>query len=124
MKCFLLLLIALTCLTISSSAVLACTCVEYGPPVCAVYWRSDAVFVGQLRDITPDHKIPNTFPTATLHFIVEQPFRGITTPAVDVGTLSGTSCDMKFEKGVRYLIYAERDSGSNPTFCGTMQQND
>ena len=119
MKCLLLLLIALIWLTIASNPVLACTCIEYGTPVCAVYWRSDAVFVGQLRDITPpDHKSTDTLPTATLHFIVEQPFRGITTATVDVGTLSGTSCDMNFVKGKRYLIYADRESNSNQLFAG------
>src|SRR5258705_8724092 len=77
MKRLLLLLIALTCLTISSQSIRACQCLEYGTPVCAAYWRSDAVFVGQLRDITPpDQKSQNALPTATLHFIVEQPFRG------------------------------------------------
>ena len=70
MKCLLLLLIALAWLMISSNTVLGCQCAEYGRPVCAAYWRSDAVFVGQLRDITPpDRKSTDTFPTATLHFI-------------------------------------------------------
>src|SRR4030095_3945095 len=119
MKSLLLFLIVLTCLSISSQPVRACTCVEYGVPVCAAYWRSDAVFVGQLKDITPrDLKSTNSPPIATLHFIVEQPFRGISTAEVDVGTLSGTSCDMEFVKGRRYLIYAHRESQSNQLFAG------
>jgi hypothetical protein len=72
-----------------------------------------------LKDITPpDRKSTDSLPTATLHLIVEQPFRGITTAEVEVGTLSGTSCDMKFVKGVRYLIYAQRDPKSNQLFAG------
>lgn len=121
MKRLLLLLIALTWLTVCSTPVLACSCAEYGTPVCAAYWRSDAVFVGQLRDITPpDPKSinPGTLPVATLHFIVEQPFRGITTPTVDVRTLSGTSCDGNFVKGIRYLIYAHREAESKQLFAG------
>lgn len=126
MKCLLLLLFALTCFTFSStsssssSSKPVCQCDEYGTPICARYWRPDAVFVGQLRDITPppDRPDANTFPIATLHFIVEQPFRGITSATVDVGTASGTSCDIQFVKGKRYLIYAYRSSESKQLFTG------
>ena len=119
MKCLLLLLSALTWLAICSTPVVACSCAEYGTPVCAAYWRSDAVFVGQLRDITPpDPKFTNTAGVATLHFIVEEPFRGITSATVDVGTLSGTSCDVGFVRGIRYLIYAHRESRSKQLFAG------
>ncbi len=55
---------------------------------------------------------------ATLHFIVDQPFRGVTGATVDVETSSGTSCDVKYVKGKRYLIYAERDSESKQLFTG------
>ncbi|HEX7330559.1 MAG TPA: carboxypeptidase-like regulatory domain-containing protein, partial [Pyrinomonadaceae bacterium] len=119
MKRLLLLLIALTWLIVYSTPVLACTCADYGTPVCATYWSSDAVFVGQLRDITPPNpRAANTLPTAMLHFIVEEPFRGITSATVDIETFSGTSCDMQFVKGIRYLIYANRGSGSNQLFAG------
>lgn len=119
MKCLLLLLFALTCFTISSSSKPVCQCNEYNVPICARYWRADAVFVGQLRDITPpDRNAAGGWPMATLHFIVEQPFRGITSATVDVGTSSGTSCDLQFEKGKRYLIYAYRGSESKQLITG------
>ncbi|HEU4769111.1 MAG TPA: carboxypeptidase-like regulatory domain-containing protein [Pyrinomonadaceae bacterium] len=120
MKCLLLLLIALTCFTISSSSKPVCQCAEYDVPICARYWREDAVFVGQLRDITPPDPNPpaGTWPMATLHFIVEQPFRGITSATVDVGTASGTSCSIQFDKGKRYLIYAHRNSETLQLFTG------
>ena len=118
MRWLLLLLIALTCFTSSSSPAPVCQCEEYGTPICASYWRSDAVFVGQLRDITPpDRSAPDSLPLATLHFIVEEPFRGVTAATIDVGTLSGTSCDIEFIKGRRYLIYANRGS-ENQLFTG------
>src|ERR1051325_9534658 len=92
MRCSFLLLIALASFIISSNQVLGCTCGEYGVPVCARYWRSDAVFVGRLSDITPPEQAsPPVMPVATLHFIVDQPFRGITTTNVDVETSFGTS---------------------------------
>lgn len=119
MKCLLLLLFALTCFTISLGSKPVCQCEEYGTPICARYWRADAVFVGNLRDITPpDRKAAGTWPMATLHFIVEQPFRGITSATVDVGTASGTSCDIGFVKGKRYLIYAYRGEESKQLFTG------
>lgn len=79
MKSLLFLLVALTCLLISSTTVVACQCDQYDVPVCAAFWKAQAVFVGQLRDITPpDPKSTDRTHVATLHFIVEQLFRGIT----------------------------------------------
>lgn len=109
MKLLLLILLVLTCFTLPSTKPRStCRCMEYGTPICAVYWRADAVFVGQLRDITP--RGTQSGPAVVmLHFIVEQPFRGITSATVDIETLSGTSCDIQFVKGGRYLVYAHRD---------------
>ena len=117
MKRLLLLFITLTCLIISAHPVLACQCDEYGVPICAQYWRADAVFVGQVRDITPPDPKSNES-IATLHLIVDQAFRGITTATVDVSTLSGTSCDMKFVKGKRYLFFADQNPESKKLFAG------
>lgn len=125
MKRLFFLVIALAWLTFSTTPVLACTCEVYGTPVCAVYWGSEAVFVGQLRAITPPpaDRSPGTMPNAMLHFIVEQPFRGITTATVDVETFYGTTCDLGFVKGKRYLIYAERDSETKQLFAGPCNRN-
>lgn len=87
----------------------ACSCVEYGAPVCAAYWRADAVFTGVITDIQklPDDS-PQSPPKALLRFMVEDAFRGINVREVDVATLSGTSCDIKFEKGEKWLVYGYR----------------
>jgi len=75
--------------------------------------------VGQLLGITPvEKKSENQMPTVMLHFIVEQPFRGVAGNRIDVETLHGTSCDMKFEKGERYLIYASREQDNDQLFAG------
>lgn len=109
MKRLLLILFAFALLPFISEEARGCTCDEYDVPVCAAYWRADAVFVGQVLDITlVEQRSANQDPHATLHFIVEQPFRGVVGQRVDVQTLHGTSCDMHFEKGKRYLIYAAR----------------
>jgi len=53
MKWLLLILMTLTCFTLPSKPRPVCQCEEVRTPLCAAYWRSEAVFVGQLRDITP-----------------------------------------------------------------------
>jgi hypothetical protein len=117
-KHLLLILISFVALLFLAEAGRACTCIEYEVPVCAAYWRADAVFAGQILDITPVQKKPDQMPTVTLHFIVEQAFRGISGNRVEVETLKGTSCDMPFAKGERYLIYASRDAESKQLFAG------
>jgi hypothetical protein len=91
----------------------ACSCVEQGAPVCAAYWRADAVFAGVVTDI---RKLPNdspqSLPKALLRFTVEDAFRGLNARELDVATLSGTSCDIRFEKGERWLVYAYRDEAT------------
>ena len=124
MKCLFLLLSALVCLTVSSNQVRACTCGEYGVPVCAKYWRSDAVFVGRLSDLTPPEPASPSMPVATLHFVVEEPFRGVTTTTVDVENVVWTSCDMPFIKGRSYLVYANRDTFSHRLVTGICMGTD
>ena len=118
MKRLLLILFSFAWLPFSYEEARGCTCIEYDVPVCAAYWRADAVFAGQVLDIT---KVPiksdGQIPTAMLHFLVEQPFRGIAGNRVDVETPHGTSCDMDFEKGRRYLIYAYRGKDSDQLFA-------
>jgi hypothetical protein len=91
----------------------ACTCVDYDPPVCAQYWGADAVFAGVVTDIRKIPKDPpDSLPKALLRFTVEDAFRGLNTREVDVATLSGTSCDMTFKKGERWLVYAYLDAAT------------
>lgn len=119
MRHAILITISLTALMFFPAQANACQCAEYGTPVCAAYWRADAVFVGQLTKITPVVKqSDDELPTVLLHFIVEQPFRGVTSAQVDVATLFGTSCDMKFDKGERYLIYASLGTDNRSLFAG------
>jgi hypothetical protein len=118
-KNLLLLFISFAYLPFIPTEANACTCDEYDVPVCSAYWRADAVFAGQILDITPVKKqSDNQMPTVMLHFIVEQPFRGVTGNRVEVETLHGTSCDIPFGKGARYLIYASRSETTNRLFAG------
>lgn len=120
------MLVAIGFFTVSPDQVFACVCADYNVPICGRYWQSDAVFVGQLRDITPPPRSRSSqdMPYATLHFIVEQPFRGVTTTTLDVQTLSGTDCDINFRKGERYLVYGARSEESNQLFTGLCMGTD
>ena len=119
MKRLLLILFSFAWLPFISEEARGCLCNEYDVPVCAAYWRADAVFAGQILDITEVAKKSDPqIPTVMLHFLVEQPFRGVAGNRVDVETSHGTSCSMKFEKGKRYLIYAWRGEDSNQLFAG------
>ena len=87
-KRLLLVLVPIACLLVVPTEARACTCAEYEVPVCAAFWRADAVFVGQLLNTTPvETKSNGELPTKMLHFTVEQPFRGVTGNRVDVQTL-------------------------------------
>jgi hypothetical protein len=96
----------------------ACECREYGTPICARFWRSDAVFVGQVVDIRPLKKKPdNVYTYVMVRFMVQESFRGVSRARVGVGTAT-TMCDTKFKKGKRYLVYASLDDETNQLFTG------
>ncbi|HYX29380.1 MAG TPA: hypothetical protein VE863_12520 [Pyrinomonadaceae bacterium] len=93
-----------------------CSCQDFYVPVCAEYWRADAVFVGYVKTITePNERSDNV---ARLHLIVEQPLRGITEAEVDVLTAWKTSCDIGFKVGERWLIYAYRNEDTQMLGAG------
>jgi hypothetical protein len=84
----------------------ACQCREYGTPICAQFWRSDAVFIGQVVDIRPLKKKPDDVYTYVMvRFRVQESFRGVSGSIVGVGTAT-TMCDTKFKESKRYLVYA------------------
>ena len=120
MKRLLLFLIALCCIPLFSPAVRACQCSEHGTPVCASFGRSDAVFVGRLVSITALKPSPDKiYKYVALHFVVEEPFKGISSKRVVVGSSTGNLCDSKFSKGSRYLVYASfGDTNTQQLFTG------
>ncbi len=110
-----LILVALTLAAwqLLAAEAAACSCVQYGMPLCSSYWEADAVFAGVVTDIRKlPNESPQTLPKALLRFMVEDAFRGLEAREVDVATLSGTSCDMEFKKGERWLVYGYRDEAT------------
>jgi hypothetical protein len=118
MNRLLLIIMTMFCMAAFTEPVQACQCREYGTPICAQFWRSDAVFVGQAVDIRPLQKKPDDVYTYVMvRFMVEESFRGVSGPRVGVATAT-TMCDTMFKKGKRYLVYASLDEKTNQFFTG------
>ena len=93
----------------------ACSCygrrmeADFHP--CMTYWTADAVFTGQVVEIssaTPDK--PVYLSEKVVHFSVDKAFRGIEGPTAEVLTNpSSPSCGYDFKQGERYFVYARRD---------------
>ena len=114
-----LVIVALLCIPAFTEPIRACQCGEYGAPICARFWRSDAVFFGQVIDIKPIPQKPDDrYSYVMLRFSVQESFQGVSGSTVRVGTVTGTSCDMQFKKGKRYFVYANIDSDTNQLFTG------
>ena len=109
MKRLLVFIVALLCAAANTQPIQACVYSEYGTPICTRFWRSDAVFVGQVVDLKLKNTSDNPYTYLMVTFRVEESFRGVSGRRVAVGTAKGTSCDIVFKKGKRYLVYATRD---------------
>ena len=111
-----LITLALLCLPAVTESIQACQCREYGTPICAQFWRSDAVFVGQAVDIKPlKNKPDNVYTYVMVRFRIQESFRGVSGPMVSIGRAT-TMCDTKFKRGKRYLVYASFDKETNQFF--------
>jgi hypothetical protein len=118
MKRSLLIILALLFIPAFIAPIQACQCREYRTPICAQFWRSDAVFVGQAVHIEPlKNKPDDVYSYVMVRFRIEESFRGVSGPMVAIGTAT-TMCDTKFKKGKRYLVYASFDQATNQLFTG------
>lgn len=84
-----------------------------------VYWSNDAVFTGQVVEITSAG--PGYFSPNVVHFSVDKAFKGVDGPTIDIMTNSSTpSCGYPFKQGQRYFVYAkrEKDGKLKESLCG------
>ena len=92
----------------------ACSCAMRRP--CQALWEADLVFVGRAAQVTVLG--PGNLETK---FVIEEWLRGDRVgPTVSLFAHGlGGSCDIGFEQGVRYLVYAEkRQNGWGALMCG------
>ena len=82
------------------------TCCAQIQPPCAVYWATEAVFVGRV------HGIKRFGTERIVSFSVIEGFRGVASSTVDVTAgPAGQACSLSFKMGHEYVVYADR-SGS------------
>jgi Tissue inhibitor of metalloproteinase len=91
----------------------ACSCAPSGPP-CQAFWQADAVFIATVKSksvvTTPAHgEMSSTQQLVSVRFLVDEVYRGLLGGS-DVEVITGTGgadCGFNFEKGRRYLVYAQ-----------------
>lgn len=132
---FLAFATALTTFVVGAAPADACSC--YANPACSAVWRADAVFIGTLANQT-EEPVGGTIVRTVQHVRVEQRLRGtiddrasfvsnvqpssaqIEESKASTSAVSITStCDVRFEPGRRYIVYAHRtpDGRWTTSYC-------
>lgn len=98
----------------------ACSCAG-NPTPCQDYWQADAVFVGAVvgesKFVTEEAGYKHTMRLVRL--AVEQPLRGVEAAQVEVATgWGGGDCGYEFQRGMRYVVYANRDERDGRLYTG------
>lgn len=114
MRTLLLLLFVGAVVLVSSKTGNACQCLIRAP-ASTDYWRADVVFVGSVTDIVPsfddlDSSLRTKNRKVTLS--VENMYRGSVGARIDLQDWIN-SCEFRFEKGRKYLVYAYRNTDDN-----------
>ncbi len=98
----------------------ACQC-SLNPPSCANFSKADAVFVGTVTKVLDDNTVG--LGVRKVHFSIKQSFRGV--QGTEVELRNGiTSCEMTFDKGKTYFVYAYGDAtkGFGTHLCSGTQE--
>lgn len=102
----------------------ACSCLSAGPP-CQAFWKADAVFLATVKSksvvtVEVDSETKRTEQQVSVRFLVDDVYRGLLGGS-DVEILTGidsAACGYNFEKGKRYLVYAQEDGNKlRTTLC-------
>ncbi len=97
----------------SVKQVLACSPSPYTPPICEMYGKSGAVFIGKIINIK-EIKQENVSSNYEITFQVQENFVGVETNSKVTVILSGSTPEFYcFRKGENYLVYA---SGKDKKF--------
>jgi hypothetical protein len=103
----------------------ACECIQGRPGPCTALTQTGAVFVGRVVGIIRSGESNTFFTGLTVHFAIEQSFKGlsVTQKTVEVKTgANGGDCGYDFKQGQRYLVFATRSSGAlHTSICSNTQ---
>ncbi len=99
---------------LSTANAVACGCPELHPLTLADCGRYEVIFEGTINSIT---KCDNE--KALAHFSIETQFKGDFLTIVPVYFECGTSCEMDFQKGDKWIIYGEKNNAQEVVthFC-------
>jgi len=99
----------------SVEQVIACTCGRTS--TCERYNFAGAVFIG--KAIAIEKEMSETFKTESTVFEIKESFSGESKQLIKVRNKSGFSCDVEFEQGKTYLVFArgDKESGFGTGFC-------
>lgn len=109
MRIFILLM---SVLLVMPADLLACTC-EPPPPPCYAYGESDAVFIGEIKNISPNALNPGFLDKVEVGVI--QSFKGMTYKTAYTHN-SGHSCMWTFHKGQKLLFYVNTNDKDKNLF--------
>ena len=123
-------LFALAVLLLLVDTVAACSC--FGPRQregfhpCLTYFNADAVFTGLAAEVSfaplDANGKPARFAQKVVRFTVQEAFKGVDGPTVEVVTNGNTAgCGYNFIQGQRYFVYAGRrkeDGKLTESLCG------
>ena len=115
----------------------ACTCLDYGAPICSLFSNAEAVFVGKIQRITSamgdrDESVQlggvgsissRGGGLIWVHFTLEHAFKGVSGKTARALTYRGTSCDLEVKEGQRWLIFAHRNDETNQLNFGACDGN-
>lgn len=89
-------------------AAASCTLTENGTPVCALWTRADAVFLGKALKVETAPKNEG-FPEGArkIRFQIQQNFKGADNPTFTV--VSTSDCGLNIKSGQTWVIYANND---------------
>ena len=102
-------------------AAMACSCADPGPP-CRAFPQADAAFVGKVQEIDERGEAGTPGAVRRVRFLVEENFRGAGVKpgaSLEVATgFGGGDCGYGFERGERYLVYAQHHTGGASLYTG------
>src|SRR5690348_12158935 len=110
--------VAIATLCVGVRPGLACDC-HYGGPPCEGFWRAPVVFAGYVVAVRPMNSAPGDGPTRRTQFRVTEAFRGVTAGSLIDLFGYGTSCDLFFGAGERWIVYAHPRSDGAGFISGT-----
>ena len=118
---FRLVLGAVLASVLAAGAALACSCADPGPP-CRALPQADAVFVGTVEAVDERGEAGTPGAVRQVRLLVDENFRGAGVKrgaSLEVVTgFGGGDCGYGFERGERYLVYAQHRSGGGSLYAG------